>query len=100
MEGFLRQVVFITDALGYRNTSGPGAQDYVLIGDSFAAGMMGYLASRGETSLNAIKRALAYGTIVASFTIEAFSLQRLREIDRHTIDQRLGEYEDIVRFAP
>ena len=69
-------------------------------GDSFAGGMMGYLASRGETSLNAIKRALAYGTIVASFTIEAFSLQRLREIDRHTIDQRLGEYEDIVRFAP
>jgi sugar/nucleoside kinase (ribokinase family) len=69
-------------------------------GDSFAGGMMGYLASRGETSLSAIKRALAYGTIVASFTIEAFSLQRLREIDRHTIDQRLGEYEDIVRFAP
>lgn len=33
-----RKVVFITDALGYRNTSGPGAQDYVLIGDSFAAG--------------------------------------------------------------
>jgi sugar/nucleoside kinase (ribokinase family) len=67
-------------------------------GDSFAGGMMGYLASAGRVDLAAIKRALACGTIVASYTIEAFTLQRLLEITRHDIDQRLEEYTDYVRF--
>jgi len=70
-------------------------------GDSFAGGMMGYLASdeaSGRLDLAAIKRALAYGTIVASFNIESFSLERLKEISRSDIDQRLAEYADIVRF--
>jgi len=67
-------------------------------GDSFAGAMMGYLAQCDRLDLSAIKRALAYGTIVASFTIEAFSLQRLMEINRKDIDQRLEEYADCVRF--
>ncbi|MBI1375692.1 MAG: sugar kinase [Phycisphaera sp.] len=70
-------------------------------GDSFAGGMMGYLASddvKDHLDLAAIKRALAYGTIVASFNIESFSLKRLTEISRHDIDQRLEEYADCVRF--
>lgn len=67
-------------------------------GDSFAGGMMGYLAGADRLDLAAIKRALAYGTIVASFNIESFSLDRLRELSRHDIDQRLNEYSDIIRF--
>ena len=67
-------------------------------GDSFAGGLMGYLASCDKVDLGAIKRGLAYGTIVASFTIEAFSLQRLMEISRRDIDQRLNEYAQYVRF--
>ncbi len=67
-------------------------------GDSFAGGMMGYLASTGRVDLPAIKRALAYGTIVASYTIESFSLERLREIGRREIDQRLAEFAQYVRF--
>lgn len=67
-------------------------------GDSFAGGMMGYLAATDRIDMASIKRALAYGTIVASFTIESFSLERLMEIDRHDIEQRLGEYADCVRF--
>ncbi len=61
-------------------------------GDSFASGMMGYLSSVNDTSLPAIKRAMAYGTVVASYTIEKFSTQRLAEIDRSDIDQRLREF--------
>lgn len=61
-------------------------------GDSFASGMMGYLAEQDDISLGAIKRAMAYGTIVASFTIETFSVGRLTEIDRAAIDARLKEY--------
>src|SRR5690606_15762342 len=67
-------------------------------GDSFAGAMMGYLAQSERLDLQAIKRALAYGTIVASYNIEAFSLQRLREISRNDIDQRLAEFADCVRF--
>jgi len=70
-------------------------------GDSFAGGMMGYLASddvKNHLDLPAIKRALAYGTVTASYNIESFTLDRLREISRHDIDNRLAEYADIIRF--
>ncbi|HEX7009713.1 MAG TPA: PfkB family carbohydrate kinase [Phycisphaeraceae bacterium] len=67
-------------------------------GDSFAGGLMGYLASTDRVDLPAIKRAMAYGTIVASFNIESFSLNRLKEISRRDIDRRLSEYADIIRF--
>lgn len=67
-------------------------------GDSFAGGMMGYLSSCGKIDLAAIKKSLAYGTIVASFNIESFSLDRLVGLTRHDIDQRLAEYSEIIRF--
>jgi len=67
-------------------------------GDSFAGGMMGYLAEVDRADLRAIKRSLAYGTIVASYNIESFTLERLKEISRDEIDQRLAEYADIVNF--
>ncbi len=68
-------------------------------GDSFGGGMMGYLAAAGSHRLKDIKRALAYGTIAASFNIEAFSLQRLMEISRQDIDQRMAEYSEYTSFA-
>lgn len=61
-------------------------------GDSFASGMMGYLSAVDDTSVEAIKRAMAYGTVVASYTIEKFSVDRLAEIDRGMIDSRLEEF--------
>ncbi len=67
-------------------------------GDSFAGGMMGYLATVDKLDLRAIKRSLAYGTIVASYNIESFTLERLKEIRRADIDQRLAEYADAVSF--
>lgn len=67
-------------------------------GDTFAGGMMGYLAEAGKADLPVIRRALAYGTIVASFSIESFSLQRLMEISREDIDQRMAEYAEYGRF--
>ena len=54
--------------------------------------MMGYLCEKDDISLPAIKRAMAYGTVVASFTIEKFSTDRLAEIDRSHIDARLETY--------
>lgn len=67
-------------------------------GDSFAGGMMGYLASADDADFAAIKRALAYGTVVASFNVESFTLDRLREISRKDIDDRLNELSALVWF--
>lgn len=65
-------------------------------GDSFAGGMMGHLAATGDMSVNNLRTAMAYGTIVASYNIEAFSLRRLREIDREQIDHRYKAYGDML----
>ncbi|MGL4942494.1 MAG: PfkB family carbohydrate kinase [Thermoguttaceae bacterium] len=58
-------------------------------GDSFAGGMMGYLASVGKMDAASIKTALAYGAIMGSFAVEGFSLERFAEITRKEIDARL-----------
>ena len=56
-------------------------------GDSFAGGMMGYLAEQGNFEPKTLKEAMAYGILVASFTVEDFSLDRLQQIDRDDLDQ-------------
>jgi sugar/nucleoside kinase (ribokinase family) len=65
-------------------------------GDSFAGGFMGYLASTGRTDPDALKRAMAYGTVVASFNVEDFSLRRMQRTERPEIDRRLGEYRSMM----
>jgi sugar/nucleoside kinase (ribokinase family) len=65
-------------------------------GDSFAGGMMGYLASVDDSSINSLRKAMAYGTIVASFNIESFSLGRLMQVTRQDIDARLAEYQKML----
>lgn len=58
-------------------------------GDSFAGAMMGYIASKGEATFENVCRAMAYGTVTASFTVEKFGLERLRTLKREEIDERL-----------
>ncbi len=65
-------------------------------GDSFAGGMMGRLAAEGDLSFDAVRRALAAGTVVASYNIESFSLDRLRQITRADIDARLAAYAKML----
>ena len=67
-------------------------------GDSFAGGMMGFLASRGSFAACDLKTALAYGTIVASYTISDFSLAGLEPIGRKEIDARVAEFRRAVSF--
>src|SRR5215218_1264701 len=54
-------------------------------GDSFAGGMMGYLSTQGTFSPATVKRAMAFGTVVASYTISDFSLGALQKLDRDQI---------------
>ena len=67
-------------------------------GDSFAGGMMGYLAALGRFDPQALKEAIAYGTVTASFTVEDFSLDRLEKLDRSMVDQRFKEYRQMLSF--
>ena len=67
-------------------------------GDSFAGGMMGYLAQRGDFEPKTLKDAMAYGILVASFNVEDFSLDRLKQIDRSDLDRRMEEYKRMLSF--
>ncbi len=67
-------------------------------GDSFAGGMMGYLAATRDYSLGGLRRAMAYGTMVASYNIEAFSLDRMRQITRVDLDQRLEAFRAMLHI--
>ena len=76
----------------------PRVVDPTGAGDSFAGGMMGYLAERGNFDPKTLKTALAYGTLTASFTVEDFSLDRLRQIKREDLDRRMEEYRKMLSF--
>ena len=68
-------------------------------GDSFAGGLMGYLASLGgDVDDAALRRAMAYGTACASFNVEGFGSERLYELDRAEIDARVDRLEASSRF--
>lgn len=67
-------------------------------GDSFAGGMMGYLAEQGNFEAKTLKEAMAYGIVLASFTVEDFSLDRLRKIERKDLDHRMEEYRKMLTF--
>ena len=67
-------------------------------GDSFAGAMMGYLAQTKNLNTENLKKAAAYGTVTASFTLEDFSLNRLRQITREQIDERMKRFEQILQI--
>jgi sugar/nucleoside kinase (ribokinase family) len=68
-------------------------------GDSFAGGMMGYIASQqGKLDGETIKNALVYGTIVASFGIEDFSFDRYKKINRSDIEERREAFQEMTTF--
>ena len=64
----------------------PRVVDPTGAGDSFAGGMMGYLAEQGNFEPKTLKEAMAYGTVAASFTVEDFSLDRLKQIEREDLE--------------
>jgi sugar/nucleoside kinase (ribokinase family) len=67
-------------------------------GDSFVGGMMGYLAASKGSIDNHIRRAMVYGSVVASFCCEGFGLQRTTKLKRAQIEQRVKELERLTRF--
>ena len=65
-------------------------------GDTFAGGMMAHIAKTGDTSIHGIRRAMAHGTIIASFTIESFSLDRLAGLKSDEIADRYATFSNML----
>ncbi len=65
-------------------------------GDTFAGGFLGYLAKTGAVDAPAIRRAIVHGSVIASFTVEDFSIGRLRNL---TWPEVAGRYEEFKRFT-
>ena len=69
-------------------------------GDSFAGGLIGYLAKTKEISFENIKRAVIQGSVMASFCVEKFGTQKLTEITQKEIDTRTKDLVELVRITP
>lgn len=68
-------------------------------GDSFGGGFMGYISTAADwRSLNAIKRAMAYGTVVSSFDVESFSINALCGLTKADVDRRFNQYVQSLRI--
>lgn len=65
-------------------------------GDSFAGGFMGFLAAEGKHDPRTLRKAMLYGTITASFCVQAFSVDGLRTLTRPQVDERFHELLQIV----
>ena len=68
-------------------------------GDSFAGGFMGYLAREGRFDFASLQKAMAYGTVVASFSLEAFGLDRMRTLKFDEINKRLAQFQQMARVG-
>ena len=66
-------------------------------GDTFAGGFTGYMARTGSNSFEDMKKALLYGSCMASFCVEKFGTQRLEEITMDDINARLDDFDRLVR---
>lgn len=67
-------------------------------GDSFAGGFIGYIAASNDISFDNMKRAIIYGSAMASFCVEKFGTERILNLERAEIEERIQEFIDLVQF--
>ena len=90
---FSEEGIFVVPAFPLNNV-----QDPTGAGDAFAGGFMGSLAALGEVNEDSIRTAMVYGSVVASFAVEAFSLDRLQQLDREDVESRVALFRDMLRI--
>lgn len=88
---FAKEGMFYAPAMPLSNV-----QDPTGAGDTFAGGFMGYLAKTQDTSFENLKRAIVYGSVMASFCVEEFSLDKLRVIDQEMIFDRVAAFKKLM----
>lgn len=67
-------------------------------GDTFAGGFIGYLASTQDISFENMKRAVIYGSNFASFCVEKFGIERMENLNRDEVQQRLKQFKQLTQF--
>jgi sugar/nucleoside kinase (ribokinase family) len=67
-------------------------------GDTFAGGFMGYLASHDDVTDEILRRAMIYGSVMASFNVEKFGTERIDELDYPEINQRFRDFKRMTHF--
>ncbi len=67
-------------------------------GDSFAGGFLGYLSTCDQINQINLRRAVIYGTIIASFTVEDFSFSRLKGLPREEVEKRVEAFREMTSF--
>jgi sugar/nucleoside kinase (ribokinase family) len=67
-------------------------------GDTFAGGFMGTLATAPTLDTHVLRRAMVMGSVMASFTVEKFSLERLKEISRSDLHARFAAFKRLTHF--
>lgn len=67
-------------------------------GDSFAGGFVGYLAETRDISFENMKRAIIFGSAMASFTVEKFGIERLVNLSQDEVEDRVQQFVDLVQF--
>jgi sugar/nucleoside kinase (ribokinase family) len=67
-------------------------------GDTFAGGFIGYLAKTGDISFENMKRAIIYGSAIASFCVEKFGTENLKNLTTEMIDERVGEFGKLIKL--
>ena len=90
---FHKSHVFFAPALPLEDVFDPTGA-----GDSFAGGFMGHIAKTKDISFENMKTAIIVGSALASFCVEKFGPNRLKEITKADIDERIGEFVQLVNF--
>lgn len=90
---FKEDKIFFTPALPLEVVFDPTGA-----GDTFAGGVCGYLAQTDDISFDNMKRAIVYGSAMASFCVEKFGTEMLVDLDRSALEARVQEFVDIVNF--
>lgn len=90
---FDKEQVFFAPALPLEDVFDPTGA-----GDTFAGGFIGYLASTNDVSFDNMKRAIIYGSAMASFCVEKFGTERLLDLTQKDVEDRIQQFVDLVQF--
>ncbi|MCZ8286884.1 MAG: PfkB family carbohydrate kinase, partial [Bacteroidia bacterium] len=90
---FNKEEVFFAPALPLEDVFDPTGA-----GDSFAGGFIGYLAKTQDISFENMKRAIIFGSAMASVTVEKFGTERLINLSDKDVQERIQEFIDLVQF--
>jgi len=90
---FSNEQMFFAPALPLENVIDPTGA-----GDTFAGGFIGYLAELGDLSFENMKRAVIYGSVMASFCVERFGTEGITELNKKKIDERVQVFVSLVQF--